>query len=196
MKVVVVDTMTFSYLRGLDRLDLLWAVATATKAIAVTASVLKQVHRSGALGQLVESYVSRGEVTRISVKVGDPISSEVARVLKGNDSRLVARNRVDVELIEVAHAMDGVVLTRENGIHKLAERRRVATIDLVGFFAWSISLGLVQVEDVGRIVAPWATDAADGTGCPSDFGASFVNTLERRGGINAVVAGLPGRRGT
>lgn len=191
---VVVDTMTFTYLQGLKTLDLLGQISVATGGVAVTKAVLMQLHRSGSLGPLAQSYCDREEMQSRSPKQGDPVTREVAKTLKKKEGMLVRRNRVDVELVEVARDEGGGVLTSERGIHRLCESRNVPALDLVVLFAWGARLGLVDEAGCDSVTAPWSTKSAAGTGCPPDFSESFSATAAKRQGLGELVDLLPALR--
>lgn len=190
-EVVVVDTMTFSYLRGLRRLDWLWRVATATGGLAVTKAVVQQVQRSGELGPLLHSACERGELHCFSPVQGDDISRAVAKVLSSKDGKLVRGNRVDVELVEVAKFRDGAVLTSENGIHKLAHRRNVRVLDLAEFLGWCEHLDLISQDDAESAVSVWSGKQGPGTGRPTDFAGTLRDTLTGRPAAYELIASLP-----
>ncbi len=188
---VVVDTMSFSYLQGLGALDLLGRISRETNSIAVTSAVVRQLNRSGRLGPLVQSYCDRKEMRLLSPVQGDEVSRAVTKTLRSKEGMLVRRNRVDVELVEVARAESGALLTSERGIHRLCDRRHVPVIDLLVFFAWCMGLGLIERSECDRITSPWATRSAMGTGCPIDFTESFSVTATSRNCLAKLVDLLP-----
>lgn len=188
---VVVDTMSFSYLQGLGALDLLGRISRETNDVAVTSAVVRQLHRSGRLGPLVQSYCDRQEMRLLSPVQGDDVSRAVVNTLRSKEGMLVRRNRVDVELVEIARAESGALLTSERGIHRLCNRRHVPALDLLVFFSWCMALGLVKRDECDRITSPWATRSAMGTGCPVDFTKSFSVTATGREGLAELVDLLP-----
>ncbi len=194
ISLVVVDTMTFTYLQGLMALDLLGQISHVTQCVAVTKAVLMQVHRSGGLGAVVQSYCDRGEMQCLSPKQGDPVSRKVAKTLQMKDGMLVARNRVDVELVEVARAELGAVLTSERGIHRLCSRKHVPALDLVSLLAWGVHLDLLESAQCDSITAPWATGSGPGTGRPPDFLDSYSGTAAKRSAHIELMDSLPKRR--
>lgn len=147
----------------------------------MTDAVVKQLHRSGMLGSIVKSYCDRREMQPISPVVGDEISRSVGDVIRSKQAGLVRRNRVDIELVEVARFRNGAVLTSETGIHALARARHVPSLDLVTFFAWAVRLGLITADAVDVALEPWRTTSASGTGCPADFAGSLDATVRARG---------------
>lgn len=181
LDVVVIDAMTFSYLQGLRRLDLLGEVGERSRKLVVTKAVIGQLHRSGRLGSWVEEACDRGMIRRESPVVGDEVSTAVAEVLRHKNGLLVRRNRTDVELVEVAKHGAGCVLTRESGIVELARRRRTSSIDLLVFFLWAARLGLIADGAVVEATAPWWTQSGPGTGAPPDVADSLATMVARRG---------------
>jgi hypothetical protein len=196
IRLVIVDAMTFSYLKGLGTFELLPRVGSATHKLAVSKTVLMQVHRSGQLGSLVQSYCDRGEIRLVSQEHNDSVSRSVANVLQSRDAGLVRKNRADVELIEIARANKGAVLTRENGIVALAKRRSVLTLDILDFLAWGFRLELLSESAAEQCVAKWNTEAAAGTGAPGDWKGTLAATLRERAGLDALIQGLSDSEGS
>ncbi|MBI4702070.1 MAG: hypothetical protein HY744_13120 [Deltaproteobacteria bacterium] len=188
--IVVIDTMTFSYLQGLGQLALLAHLGASTGRLRVTNAVLGQLHRSGTLGRYAQSMCDRGEIGRVKVVLADPISAEVRRVLEGKHGALVRRNRVDVELVEVARQHAGYVLSCERGIAQLAKRRHVSSIDLLVLFCWAIELHLLSEKQVEEATRAWSTSAAPGTGAPADWAGTFADTRKARPDLDEVVGAL------
>lgn len=185
--IVVIDAMTFSYLKGLALLDLVPKVGGATRKLAVSKAVLMQVHRSGQLGALAQSYCDRGECHLLASRHGDDVSRAVADVLSSSDARLVRKNRQDIEVVEFARANGGAVLSRETGIASLAKRRHVAALDMFDFVAWAIHLGLITEAAAGQALQKWNTDARDGTGAPDDWAGTIAATRDRRKALPALL---------
>jgi hypothetical protein len=181
LRVVVADTMTFAYLQALGELGLLVEVATRTGKIGVTKSVLQELSRAAELGLVAQTWCDRKQVTLFSPVVDDPVSRIVSGIVGTPRSRLVRRNRVDTELIEIAALHDGAVLSSELGIQKLAAKREVPTLDLVGLLAWAVRIGVTSPSDAEACVRPWSTASASATGVPYDFRGSFSETARRRG---------------
>jgi len=178
---VVADTMTFAYLQAFGGLDVLHDVATRTGKIWVTRSVLEDLCRTAELGLLVQSWCDRKQLTLFSPVVDDAVSRVVNGVVGTPRSRLVRRNRVDTELIEVAGLHDGAVLTSESGIQKLAAKRDVPALDLLALLAWAVRIGVMSPSDADARARPWSTRAGSATGVPRDFQGSLAETARRRG---------------
>ena len=149
-----------------------------------------QLHRSGLLGPAVVSWCDRGEMAQASPKAGDDVSRAVAAVLRSRDGQLVRRNRVDVELVEVARSLRGAVLTGERGLTRLSDRRGVPCLDLLALFAWARRLGLLSPDETEEATAPWHGRAADGTGAPPDLRDTFAATAEARQGLAGLLEAL------
>ena len=181
LSVVLVDTMTFAYLQALGQLELVRRVSVDTRRLGLTKSVLRELQRSCRLGPLVQSYCDRGELPLISPCAEDDLALTVSGVLGTPRSNAVRRNRVDSELIELAASREGAVLSSERGIQELAAQRHVPTVDLVGFFAWAVRLGLVSDAEAGAATAPWATAHAGATGAPPDLRGNLAGTMRQRG---------------
>lgn len=180
LPIVVIDTMTFVYLQALGWLDIVDRMTARTGKLAVTRSVVQQLHRSPRLGPVVQGYCDRGALMLLSPRADDDVSGVVCGVVGTPVSRLVRRNRADSELVEVAALRDGAILSSERGIRALAERRRVPSVDLLAFLAWAVRVGVLSAADAEACTAPWTTAAADATGAPSDLRGSFDETARRR----------------
>src|SRR5262245_59366750 len=193
LSVVLVDTMTFAYLQALGQLELLRRVSVDTRRVGLTKSVLRELQRSCRLGPLVQSYCDRGELPLISCWAEDDVALTVSGVLGTPRSNAVRRNRVDSELIELAASRQGAVLSSERGIQELAAQRRVPTLDLVGFFAWAVRLGLVSDTNAGE---GHACHRAAGGGGRAPAGARRGGGLEwRRWGAGGGGGEAGGRAG-
>ena len=190
LDVVVVDTMTFAYLKALSKLELIRQVGLKSGKMAVTKAVINQLHRSGTLGPQIQSYCDRRELSCFSPAQGDKVSNAVKKVIEGKLGKLVRRDRVDIELVEVAREHHGCVLTAETGIARLCKKRSVVQIDILVLLEWLRRVDLVseaECEDVARM---WSGESGAGTGAPRDFAGSFAETMRLRVGLDELIAAL------
>ena len=105
---VLVDTMTFSYLRGLGLYEILACLGKKSGKLFVTAAVIKQLYAAGStVGSQVDGMVKQGVLAKVTPVVGDDVSRAVKATLHNkNDARLVRGDRTDVELVELARKMN------------------------------------------------------------------------------------------
>jgi hypothetical protein len=181
LSLVVVDAMSFVHLQALGQPDLLRAMGARTRRLAVTQAVLRRLRRSPRLGPLAQSYCDRRELTLVSPRAGDAVSSMVSAIVGTPGGNIVRRDRADGELIAVAALHDGALLSAERRIQALAQRRSVPVLDLVALLVWALRLGVVSEEGVARATAPWATPAGAATGAPPGCRGSVSATVRKRG---------------
>ncbi len=178
----LLDTMTFSYLQGLGQYGILRQLAAATGRLAVSQAVLRQVHRSGALGSTTQSLCDRHELHLLTSRQGDEVANRVRDTLGDKAaSGLVRRDRVDVEVVEFARAGGGVVISCETGIRRLAERRSVETVDIADLLFCAVRLGFLSEDAAEKLVAAkWRGASAAGTGAPRDLATTLRETIVKR----------------
>ena len=193
LQVVLLDAMTFVHLRGLGQFDLVRELGERSRKLATTAAVVRQLRQSGELGPLVNSWCESGVVRRFSPVVGDGVYRATTQVRDCSKGRLVGKNWTDIELVEVAKVERGCVVTAEQGIVRLADRRNVPCVDLVVLLAWAVAAGLRTSDQVEAATSRWATVSGAGTGAPKDYQGSFSGTVARRADIAEVVDALKAR---
>jgi len=198
IRLVLVDTMAFSYLGALGQLHLVPEMGQRTGKVAVTAAVLRQLHRAG-IGATVTTWVRDRKLTEVSPKHDDEFARATVKTLASKDGGLVRRNRVDVELVEVARLSRGAVLSCERGIAKLAWKKGIPCLDLLDFFYWAIHVGAIELAQVDQATQRWRGEAASGTGAPADVAGDFSASVAARTALPELLQALeemPGVRPT
>lgn len=189
IRLVLVDTMAFSYLGALGQLHLLPEMGQRTGKVAVTAAVLRQLHRAG-IGATVTTWVRDRKLMEVSPKHDDEVARATVKTLASKEGGLVRRNRVDVELVEVARFRCGAVLSCERGIAKLASKRSIPCLDLLDFFCWAIHVGAIEQAQVDQATQRWRGEAASGTGAPADLAEDFSASAAGRTALPELLRAL------